>query len=321
MLIKSLGMAGLTGLALKDKKEAKCWIYRDDIGAFWGIKGYEEQVTEVGDHKGNVEKMFPQHRNFGTWDAGSVRRGAQVFMQNCATCHGLQYRKYDTMLDKGFKQLELAKFVGLQSITPAHLHFKGYYFQEWDERDRVIADFMYSPYVSQDQAKKANGGVWPVDFSKINRRPGTIMYIYNVLTGYHFKAPLGVNVPKGKHFNPYFDHMVIGMPRQLQDGMVDYWDGTPASTPQMAYDVSNFITYMQRRVGATGPDKKFRKRVFQLSILLMAPLCYIAINGFMRNPNAYRIEAYAIRDGVYYNHFRTGMRNVRANDQKAKTWV
>ncbi len=24
------------------KKPAECWIYRDDIGAWWGIKGYEE---------------------------------------------------------------------------------------------------------------------------------------------------------------------------------------------------------------------------------------------------------------------------------------
>lgn len=24
------------------KNNAECWIYRDDIGAWWGIKGYEE---------------------------------------------------------------------------------------------------------------------------------------------------------------------------------------------------------------------------------------------------------------------------------------
>jgi ubiquinol-cytochrome c reductase cytochrome c1 subunit len=42
------------------------------------------------------------------------------------------------------------------------------------------------------------------------------------MTGYHFKAPYGMDVPKGKHFNPYFDHMIIGMPRQLYDGMLDY---------------------------------------------------------------------------------------------------
>jgi len=44
-------------------------------------------------------------------------------------------------------------------------------------------------------------------------RPGGITYIYNIMTGYHYKAPFGTDVPKGKFFNPYFDHMIIGMPR------------------------------------------------------------------------------------------------------------
>ena len=29
-------------IALFAPKKAECWIYRDDIGAWWGIKGYEE---------------------------------------------------------------------------------------------------------------------------------------------------------------------------------------------------------------------------------------------------------------------------------------
>ena len=36
---------GILGYVLKEqnsKKVADCWIYRDDIGAWWGIKGYEE---------------------------------------------------------------------------------------------------------------------------------------------------------------------------------------------------------------------------------------------------------------------------------------
>ena len=53
----------------------------------------------------------------------------------------------------------------------------------------------------------------------------------------------------------YFDHMIIGMPRQLHDGMLDFEDGTPASTPQMANDVSNFIIFMNRRGGWSAPDK------------------------------------------------------------------
>jgi len=114
---------------------------------------------------------------------------------------------------------------------------------------------MYPPYFSMDQAKNANGGVWPTDFFKIRMRPGGCNYIYNILTGYHFKPPYGMDVPKGKHFNPYFDHMIIGMPRQLYDGMLEYEDGTPSSTPQMAYDVANFIAYCQRRTGWRRPDK------------------------------------------------------------------
>jgi ubiquinol-cytochrome c reductase cytochrome c1 subunit len=38
-------------------------------------------------------------------------------------------------------------------------------------------------------------------------------YIYNIMTGYHYEPPYGMDVPKGKHYNPYFDHMIIGMAR------------------------------------------------------------------------------------------------------------
>lgn len=49
--------------------------------------------------------------------------------------------------------------------------------------------------------------------------------------------------------------MIIGMPRQLYDDLLDYEDGNPTSTPQMANDVTNFINFMQRRVGHLHPDK------------------------------------------------------------------
>jgi ubiquinol-cytochrome c reductase cytochrome c1 subunit len=44
-------------------------------------------------------------------------------------------------LDKAYKQLELAALVGgTFSIHPGHHHFKQFYYQEWDERDRYIHD-------------------------------------------------------------------------------------------------------------------------------------------------------------------------------------
>lgn len=301
------------------QETAKCWLYRDDIGAPWGIKGYEEMVTEVGTHHGHLS--WPQHRFLGTFDSGSVRRGFLVFSRTCANCHGMIYKKYDALLDKAYKQLELAAMVSNFSINPGHHHFKQYYYQEWDDRDRVPHDRIYPPYLSQDQAKNANGGVWPVDLSKIRLRPGGINYIYNLLTGYHYKAPYGMDVPKGKSFNPYFDHMIIGMPRQLYDGMLDYEDGTPASTPQLAYDVSNFISYMQRRAGYKAPDRHIRNYMLLTAAVLLLPFKYLRTRATYRNLLSTRYEMYAVRDGVYYKHMKTGGKNSRAAQFRGKIWV
>jgi len=75
-----MNFAAISGLGcslafMYDKKNDKvhAWAYRDDIGAFWGIKGYEEMVSEVGTHKGHLS--WPQYRFFGTFDSASVRRG------------------------------------------------------------------------------------------------------------------------------------------------------------------------------------------------------------------------------------------------------
>jgi len=301
------------------EKKAQCWMYRDDIGAHWGIKGYEEMVTEVGTHHGHLN--WPQTRFLGSYDGPSVRRGFLVFARNCANCHGMIYKKYDALLDKAYKQLELAAIVSNFSIHPAHHHYKQYYYQEWDERDRVIHDRIYPPYFSQDEGKNANGGVWPVDLSKIRFRPGGINYIFNILTGYYYKPPYGIDIPKGKYFNPYYDHMIIGMPRQLYDGMLEYEDGTPASTPQLAYDVSNFIGYMQRRIGSKRPDKNVRNYMLLTGIVLLYPFKYLKTRALYRNLLSTRWEMYAVRDGVYYHHLKKGGRNSRAYHFRGKFWA
>ena len=104
------------------------------------------------------------------------------------------------------------------------------------------------------QAKNANMGVWPPDLSKVlTFSPGLINYSYNLLTGYHYQSPFGLDVPEGRYFNPYYDHMIIAMPPQLHDGMIEYEDGTPSSAPQMAHDVSEYLYYV---AAAKVPDIK-----------------------------------------------------------------
>jgi ubiquinol-cytochrome c reductase cytochrome c1 subunit len=79
LVSKALLGALALSFAIDGKEESpRCFIYRDDIGAYWGIHGYEEQVTEVGCHTGH--NHWPQYRFMGTFDSGSVRRGKDYYI-------------------------------------------------------------------------------------------------------------------------------------------------------------------------------------------------------------------------------------------------
>ena len=63
-----------------------------------------------------------------------------MFSKNCANCHGMMGKKYDLLLDKVYEQIELATWVADHfTIHPAHHHYKHFYYQEWDERDRYAS--------------------------------------------------------------------------------------------------------------------------------------------------------------------------------------
>lgn len=171
---------------LLTNKDAQCWLFRDDIGSPYGIKGYEEAVNSVGMHHGH--NTFPSEHWFKTFNSATLRRGFKVFSRACQGCHGAIHSKYDILVDKAFTQRELMnKMVYLPRVHPAHQKHKGDYFQEWDFRQRVIHDRMWAPYFTVHQAKNANGGLWPKDLSKVSSHSSnTINYPYNVLTGYHY---------------------------------------------------------------------------------------------------------------------------------------
>ena len=47
----------------------EAWIFRDDIGAPNGIKGYEEQVNSVGMHHGH--NNFTSETTWNTWNSAT----------------------------------------------------------------------------------------------------------------------------------------------------------------------------------------------------------------------------------------------------------
>ena len=50
-------------------RTAEAWIFRDDIGAPHGIKGYEEQVNSVGMHHGH--NHWPSEITWNTYNSAT----------------------------------------------------------------------------------------------------------------------------------------------------------------------------------------------------------------------------------------------------------
>ncbi|CAL5368487.1 unnamed protein product [Camellia sinensis] len=84
-------------------------------------------------------------------------------------------------------------------------------------------------------------------------------------------VPLGIR--DGLHYNPYFPGGAIAMPKMLNDGAVEYEDGTPATESQMGKDVVTFLAW------AAEPEMEERKLmgfkwIFVLSLALLQAAYY-----------------------------------------------
>jgi hypothetical protein len=95
-------------------------------------------------------------------------------------------------------------------------------------------------------------------------------YVYSLLTGY-VDPPPGVEIREGLNYNPYFPGGAISMGRVLYDGLVEFDDGTPATTSQMAKDVTTFLAW------ASEPELDQRKKMGMQATIILSGLLAISI--------------------------------------------
>jgi ubiquinol-cytochrome c reductase cytochrome c1 subunit len=116
---------------------------------------------------------------------------------------------------------------------------------EMFERAGLPADHFKAPFANEQAARAANNGAYPPDLSLMCKaRAGGPDHIYAILTGYE-EPPADFKLNEGMNYNKYFAagaHQ-IAMPPPLSDGVVTYADGTEATVPQMARDVSHFLCW------------------------------------------------------------------------------
>jgi ubiquinol-cytochrome c reductase cytochrome c1 subunit len=178
---------------------------------------------------------------FGKFDRGSLQRGYQVYAEVCASCHSLKYVSYRNLAEKGGPEfsIEQAKAIASNFEVTDGPNDDGEMFQ----RAAKLSDKFVMPYENDKAAQAANGGAYPPDMSVlVKARSGGVEYIYSVLLGYE-DPPGDIILDDGVYYNKYMYGNKIKMPKPLEEGAVEYNDGTVATEEQMAKDVTAFLMW------------------------------------------------------------------------------
>ncbi len=195
---------------------------------------------------------------FGTFERDGLRRGYEVYRNVCSACHSLKLLRYRELAALGYSQDEIAAFAAEQSYTDGP-NDQG----EMFERPGLPSDPFKAPFPNEQAARAANNGALPPDLSLIvEARKGAADHLYGVLVGYE-EPPANVTLQDGQYYNRYFPGHVIAKPPPLSDGAVTYADGTEATVPQMAADVTSFLAW------ASEPNLEASKRMGVKTVLFL----------------------------------------------------
>lgn len=175
---------------------------------------------------------------FGLFDRAQLQRGLQVYREVCAGCHSLKYVAFRNLADLGYTEDQIKAFAAEATIVDGP-DDQG----EMFEREGQPSDYFPSPFPNARAAAAANNGAVPPDLSLMAKaRFGGPDYIFALLTGYE-EPPADFAVMEGLNYNAYFPGHQIAMAQPLDDGAVEYADGTEASLDQEARDVAAFLMW------------------------------------------------------------------------------
>ena len=180
---------------------------------------------------------FSFSKPLGKIDKNSAQRGLQVYIEVCASCHGLKHVAYRSLEGLGYNKDQINRIAAQFQIDDLP-NEEG----EILKRVAIYSDYFVEPYENYNAAKAANNGAYPPDLSlMVKARKDGANYIRSLLLGYT-DAPMGFDVGEG-YYNKYMAGNVIAMPQPLYGDDVEYKDGTNASLEQEVNDLVTFLTW------------------------------------------------------------------------------
>lgn len=225
---------------------------------------------------------------FGKYDAGQLQRGFKIYTEVCSSCHALSlvaFRNLHEYGGPGFSE-EQARAIAEDHKVQDGPNDAG----EMFERPGRLSDRFPKPFPNEQAARAANGGAYPPDFSLLAKartyERGFPTFLFDIVTQYQEQGPdyihallVGYTEPKhgeqpprpGLHYNTYFPNHWIAMAQPIQDGQVEYTDGTPTTVDQYGKDIAAFMMW------AAEPHMAARKgtgMVVLIFLLIFGALLY-----------------------------------------------
>jgi len=221
-------------------------------------------ASAAGDVVHPPKQNWSSNGMFGTVDLAAAQRGFQVYKDVCANCHSMKQLSYRHLTGLGLTE-DQVKAIAATVTVPLGTNDEG----QPVEGPALPSSRFRAPYANDKAARAANNGAFPPDLSVIaSAREGGADYLYALLTGYS-DPPANVQMGAGMNYNKYFPGHQIAMPKPLNDGQVDYADGTKATVEQMARDVTEFMTWSAK------PEMTERKQMGIRVILFLILLTFV----------------------------------------------
>jgi len=210
----------------------------------------------------------------GTFDKSAVQRGFKVYREVCSGCHSMSLLYYRDLIDIGFSNEEVKAIAAEYTVIDGP-NDEG----EMFERPARPSDRFVPPFSNKQEARVSNNGSYPPDLSVITKaRKRGPDYIFNLLLGYT-EPPADFELGEGMYYNKWKEGHQIAMAQPLDEGYVDYDDGTENTLPQLAEDITTFLVW------SAEPELEERKKLgikVILFFIVLGSIVFIVKNRLWR---------------------------------------
>ena len=210
----------------------------------------------------------------GTFDNSAVQRGFKVYREVCSGCHSMSLLYYRDLIDIGFSDEEVKAIAAEYTVIDGP-NEEG----EMFERPAKPSDRFVSPFSNEQEARVSNNGSYPPDLSVIIKaKKHGPDYIFNLLLGY-IEPPVDFELGEGMYYNKWKEGHQISMAQPLDEGYVDYDDGTENTLPQLAEDITTFLVW------SAEPELEERKKLgikVILFFIVLGSIVFIVKNRLWR---------------------------------------